>query len=77
MTRIEENIIEIAWIDERLSLTGMYKEDTDSMDEKLAVIDLAYQFEREHENVEWGMKLDYYEEIEKFATEKLLEQFGK
>lgn len=72
-----ENVIEIAWVDDHLQRTEKYREDVDSTDEKIAIVELAEQFEKENENVEWGDDKFYYEEIEQFATKELLKRFGE
>ena len=77
MTLYEENLIEIAWVDEYLSLNNKYEENTDSMDEKMAIIELAKKFEEENKEKDWELKGDYYEEIFKYAEKELLKQFGK
>lgn len=78
MDKVTENIIEIAWIDNYLQAEGKYNEDIDSMEEKLAIIELAERFEKENADIEWGgPDNNYYDEIWKFATKELLERFGK
>ena len=77
MDPIIENIIEIAWCDSDLIHRNMYGDDVDSWEEKMAVIDLANQFEKENAGRNWDMKGDYYEEIYNFATKELLNRFGR
>ena len=78
MTRAEENMVEIAWIDYELFTKEKYRDDVDSINRKLAIVDLAYEFEDEYENVDWDESdEDYYAAIEEYAKEHLLEQFGK
>ena len=78
MTCIQENMIEIAWVDYELFAKEKYREDVDSTDRKQAIVDLAYEFEDEYENVDWDESdEDYYIVICEFAVEKLLQQFGK
>lgn len=78
MTRTEENIIEIAWIDNFLRSHDCYRNDIDSIDRKQKIIDLAYEFEDEYEGIDWNESdEDYYEVIDEFATEKLYEEFGR
>ena len=74
-----ENIIEIAWVDAWLQHTDQYTEDTDSMDEKLEIVELANEFEEKYKGVEFGVNADspdYYETIWSFAVERLLDKFG-
>ena len=73
----EENLIEIAWVDQELTDKGKYKDDTDSIDEKIAIIELAKQFEEENRNINWDDRGDYYTTIREFAEKELLKQFGK
>ena len=73
-----ENVIEIAWVDDHLQRTEKYREDVDSTNEKIAIVELAEQFEKENADVEWGEDdRYYYEEIERFATRELLKRFGE
>lgn len=77
MTCAEENMVEIAWIDYELFTKEKYRDDVDSTNRKLAIVDLAYEFEDEYENVDWDESdEDYYIVIYEFAVEKLLKQFG-
>lgn len=77
MTKIEENIVELAWIDASLIHRNMYDDDTCSWEVKEAIIDLAYQFEKENKDVDWDMKGDYYEAIDEFGARELLKRFGR
>lgn len=77
MTKIEENIIEIAWIDQALRDRNFYSDDVDTLDNKALIIKLAKQFEKDHKNMDWNKKGDYYEAIYEFATEKLLYAFER
>lgn len=72
---VRENIIEITMVYAELLKDGkIYTED--SMEGKLTICDLAEEFEKVHINTDWGA-MDYFEEIEKFSKEKLMERFGK
>ena len=75
--KYDENLIEIAWFDQELTDKEKYEANTDSMDEKLAIIELAKQFEKDHENVDWNMKGNYYVAIREYAMNELLKRFGK
>lgn len=80
-----EDAIEITWTFESLLRTGKIK----SWDEisylggsdivKQGIKKIAEQFEEKfpYETTWEDGELDYIEEIEKFATEKLIEAFGK
>lgn len=72
-----ENIIEIAWCDADLVHRNMYEDDADSWEQKMAVIDLARQFEKENAGRDWDMKGDYYDAIYEFAERELLKRFGR
>ena len=72
-----ENIIEIAWCSSDLLHRNMYEDDTDSFDEKMTIIELAEQFEKENAGRDWDMKGDYYDAIYEFAERELLERFGR
>lgn len=77
MTYIDENIIEIAWVDQLLQADNKYRDDIDSMDEKIEILKLAREFENKYKERDWNMKGDYYEAIYKFAEDRLLAVFGK
>ena len=78
MTRTEENLIEIAWVDYYLMSHNCYRDDVDSIDRKQKIIDLAHDFEDEYEGIDWNESdEDYYEVIDEFANEKLYEEFGR
>lgn len=80
MTGIEENIIEISWIDQQLESEGAYIDDDRFVNtdvRKDLILALAEKFEEENPDVDWGNERDYYEEIEKYATDQLLSAFGE
>jgi len=78
MDALQENMIEIAWIDQALFNSNMYKEDLDSLDRKATIIDLANRFEAYWRHVDWDkVNNNYYEEIDSFARRELLAEFGK
>lgn len=77
MTKIEENIIEIAWIDHKLYEEDVYDDDVNTDFRKNEIIYLAEKFENENA-IDWDESdRDYYEEIEAFATKYLTETFKK
>ena len=57
--KYDENLIEIAWVDQELTDKEKYEANTDSMDEKLAIIELAKQFEKDHERTGIQRIYDY------------------
>lgn len=64
-TKVEENIVEIAWL-----CTGPCE---DSMVMKQKIIEWAHEFEEEYKDVDWDVdKRDYVTEIEKFTNAKLI-----
>ena len=75
MTYREENLIEIAWIHQQLCSSNSYRNtDFDSRDAKEEIIALADLFEQEYEGVDWDSgQVDYFEEIDQFATDMLME----
>jgi len=74
---LEENIIEITLVYAGLLEKGEIAVN-DSLDAKWEICRLANQFDEFYKNVDWNESdLDYYEEVERFAKEKLLEQFPR
>lgn len=75
MTRIEENIVNIAMMAATLLKDGRiaYSEESGHMGLTQEIIALAKQFEDEHSGVDFNSAgPDYLEEIDKFAENKLL-----
>ena len=82
MDRYLENVIEITQVYDALIKSGKIDDDVDSLTYKEFICDWAAEFETLNRNVEWGnvgedgVERDYYIEIEKFAEDKLLKNFG-
>ena len=77
MDKYLENVIEITQVYTSLMAEGKLNDDIDSLDYKEAICDWAAEFETLNRKVEWdGVERDYYIEIEQFAREKLLNDFG-
>ena len=75
MTYRDENLIEISWIHQQMCDSNIYlNTDFDSRDAKEEIIRLADLFEQEFKGTEWDVDdNDYYETIDNWSTEKLLE----
>lgn len=79
-----EDVIEITWVFDELIHTGLIRSWNDMIDEfgssgfKNEIKEIAMEFEKKYpfETAWEDTKLDYIEEIEKFAKEKLIEIFG-
>lgn len=79
-----EDVIEITWVFDELIHTGLIRSWDDMIDEfgssgfKNEIKEIAREFEKKYpfETAWEDIKLDYIEEIEKFAKEKLIEIFG-
>lgn len=79
-----EDVIEITWVFDELIHTGLIRSWDDMIDEfgssgfKNEIKEIARKFEKKYpfETAWEDTKLDYIEEIEKFAKEKLIEIFG-
>ena len=71
LDHIKENIIEITMVYCQLRLDV-----EDNISLKQTICSLADEFEKFHKHIDWGGALDYYIEIEKFARDKLVEEFG-
>lgn len=79
-----EDVIEITWVFDELIHTGLIRSWNDMIDEfgssgfKNEIKEIAREFEKKYpfETAWEDTKLDYIEEIEKFAKEKLIEIFG-
>lgn len=77
MDRYLENVIEITQVYDALMRANKLDDDVDSLIYKEYICDWAKEFEELNKDVEWdGGERDYYVEIEKFAEDKLLEEFG-
>lgn len=85
MTAKEENIVNIAMRAGELLKAGMIERDDVTGHAGLteAIIEMAEEFEQKFKGVDWngevipgGENLDYWEEIDRFAEQKLLEQYG-
>lgn len=80
-----EDVIEITWVFDELIQTGQIRSWDDMIDEfgssgfKNHIEEIARDFEKEYPfDSAWeDTDLDYIEEIEKFAKEKLVELFGR
>ena len=70
----DENIIEVAWTHFWLSSSELYpNEDFDSKDAKMEIIQIAEDFEKAYEGIDWDDgKHFYYEDIENYATDRLM-----
>lgn len=79
-----EDVIEITWVFDELIHTGLIRSWNDMIDEfgssgfKNEIKETAMEFEKKYpfETAWEDTDLDYIEEIEKFAKERLLEVFG-
>lgn len=79
-----EDVIEITWMFDDLMHTGLIRSWDDMIDEfgssgfKNEIKEIAREFEKKYpfETAWEDTDLDYIEEIEKFAKEKLIEIFG-
>ena len=79
-----EDVIEITWVFDELIHTGLIRSWDDMIDEfgssgfKNEIKEIAREFEKKYpfETAWEDADLDYIEEIEKFAKEKLVEKFG-
>ena len=82
MNKYLENVIEITQVYDALMRANKLDDDVDSLIYKEYICDWAAEFETLNRNVEWGnvgedgVERDYYIEIEKFAEDKLLKEFG-
>lgn len=80
-----EDVIEITWVFDELIHTGLIRSWDDMIDEfgssgfKNEIKEIAREFEKKYpfETAWEDTDLDYIEEIEKFAKEKLVEIFSK
>lgn len=80
-----EDVIEITWVFDELIQTGEIRSWDDMIDEfgssgfKNHIEEIAHEFEKKYpfETTWEDTDLDYIEEIEKFAKEKLVEIFGR
>ena len=80
-----ENVIEITWMFDGLEKSGKIKSWNELMDEygsdgvKSVIKQIAEEFERKYPfDITWvDTELDYIVEIEKFAKEELIEEFGE
>lgn len=80
-----EDVIEITWVFDELIHTGLIRSWNDMIDEfgssgfKNEIKEIAREFEKKYpfETAWEDTKLDYIEEIEKFAREKLEEIFRR
>ena len=79
-----EDVIEITWVFDELIHTGLIRSWDDMIDEfgssgfKNEIKEIAREFEKKYpfETAWEDTDLDYIEEIEKFAKEKLVDKFG-
>lgn len=78
MTAFLENVIEIAWIHQALLDRGVYgNAEFDSRDVRDEIVEIAKDFEEEYKGINFDeSELDYYEEIDDFATERLMKFIG-
>lgn len=76
-----ENIIEITWIFNQLSNNGEIRtlpEIADSRSVRDCIELIAEKFDRKHAATDWESgEFDYYEEIESFATQELINLYGR
>lgn len=80
-----EDVIEITWVFDELIHTGLIRSWDDMIDEfsssgfKNYIKEIAREFENKYpfETTWEDTELDYIEEIEKFAKEKLVKIFGR
>jgi len=72
-----ENAIEITWIWEALCMQRKVKRPEDSRNTIASIQKIAKDFEKKFSfGTSWNGDLDYIEEIEKFAEEKLVKEYG-
>lgn len=78
---VMEDIIEITWIFNQLSNSGRIrtlKEISDSRSVRDNIELISEAFEKKYEGVDWeSSDLDYVEEIEAFATQRLLDYYRR
>lgn len=85
MLEIEENIVNIAMMAQKLlSINAMKPDEMEGYQGLTAnIVDLAYQFEAEYGHIDYNAPVkpdepipDYWEDIEYFAKTRLLERYG-
>ena len=73
LDKIQENIIEIAWVYQDMRAKGSIPDDIDSLAAKECIIQIARDFEKDYAGVDWDESaLDYYEEIDRFSRDFLI-----
>ena len=81
LKKIMENVIEITWISNQLSNSGKIKSlpeigDSRTVRDEIEII--AENFEKEYAGVDWDSgELDYVEEMEHFAKQRLIMNYGR
>lgn len=78
-----EDVIEITWMFDKLIKSGEIKSWDEICEQeygsdgiKATIKDIAQEFEAKYPFDSAWYELDYIEEIEKFAREKLIEEYG-
>ena len=74
---LTENIIEIAWLDQFCMDKGWYRDDVDSIDRKMSVVELAKKYYEDNKNRDYDEDDNYLAEIMTFAEKKLLKEYGR